>query len=63
MAQSTWTNVVVSGVTIGIDTLAGVAFLAASFSLTLIHERSSHAKHLQFISGAHLCENSQLLSV
>uniref|UniRef100_A0A5K3F685 ABC transporter domain-containing protein n=1 Tax=Mesocestoides corti TaxID=53468 RepID=A0A5K3F685_MESCO len=54
MSERTWINVIVSGVTVGIDTLMGVAFLAASLVLCLIHERSSNAKHLQFISGVRL---------
>ena len=41
------------GFTIAIDLLFGFSFLASSFVLFLIKERSSKAKHSQFVSGVH----------
>ncbi|VDN39465.1 unnamed protein product [Dibothriocephalus latus] len=53
-AQETWVTILISGITLSVDTLAGVSFLVGSLAFCLISERASNAKHLQFVSGARL---------
>uniref|UniRef100_A0A183SG01 ABC transporter domain-containing protein n=1 Tax=Schistocephalus solidus TaxID=70667 RepID=A0A183SG01_SCHSO len=53
-APETWVNILISGISLSVNSLAGVSFLVASLVFCLISERSCNAKHLQFISGARL---------
>lgn len=42
-----------TGFTLGFNITFGMAFLASSFVLFLVKERSVKAKHIQFVSGVH----------
>ncbi|GFS03123.1 ATP-binding cassette sub-family A member 3 [Elysia marginata] len=42
-----------TGFTMGFNLTFGMAFLASSFVLFLVRERSIKAKHIQFVSGVH----------